>query len=84
MGILLKFVFVSGTWYGIKDNKDLSELTLQELQTFSDQIGDDVFDVLIEYYSHSDREEYEKCAKVRDILNLFNEKNRVKEEKETL
>jgi argininosuccinate lyase len=32
--------------YGIKHNKDLSELTLQELQTFSDQITDDVFDVL--------------------------------------
>ena len=32
--------------YGIKHNKDLSELTLQELQTFSDQISDDVFDVL--------------------------------------
>ena len=33
-----------------------------------------------------EEEEYEKCAKVRDILNLFNEKNRVKEEekKETL
>ena len=31
-----------------------------------------------------EEEEYEKCAKVRDILNLFNEKNRVIEEKETL
>ncbi len=32
--------------YGIKHNKDLSEMTLEELQTFSDQISEDVFDVL--------------------------------------
>ena len=32
--------------YGIKHKKDLSELSLKELQSFSDQIGDDVFDVL--------------------------------------
>ncbi len=32
--------------YGIKHNKDLSEMTLEELQTFSDQISEDVFDML--------------------------------------
>ena len=32
--------------YGIAENKDLSEMTLVELQQFSDQITDDVFDVL--------------------------------------
>ena len=32
--------------YGIEHNKDLSELTLEELQAFSDQISDDVFEVL--------------------------------------
>jgi argininosuccinate lyase len=32
--------------YGIKQNKDLAELSLEELQQFSDQISDDVFDVL--------------------------------------
>jgi len=31
---------------GIKNKKDLSELSLQELQSFSDLISDDVFDVL--------------------------------------
>jgi len=32
--------------YGIEENKDLSEMSLSELQQFSDTIGDDVFDVL--------------------------------------
>ena len=32
--------------YGIDKGKDLSEMTLQELQTFSDTISDDVFEVL--------------------------------------
>jgi argininosuccinate lyase len=32
--------------YGIKHKKDLSELSLQELQSFSKQIDNDVFDVL--------------------------------------
>ncbi|PCJ31847.1 MAG: argininosuccinate lyase [Gammaproteobacteria bacterium] len=32
--------------YGLKHNKDLSEMSLKELQTFSDHISDDVFDVL--------------------------------------
>jgi argininosuccinate lyase len=32
--------------YGIKSGKDLSEMTLEELQQFSDTIADDVFDVL--------------------------------------
>jgi argininosuccinate lyase len=32
--------------YGIAENKDLSEMTLAELQQFSDQVTDDVFDVL--------------------------------------
>jgi len=32
--------------YGIQQSKDLGEMTLQELQQFSDQISDDVFDVL--------------------------------------
>jgi argininosuccinate lyase len=32
--------------YGLKHNKDLSEMSLQELKQFSDQIEDDVFDVL--------------------------------------
>jgi argininosuccinate lyase len=32
--------------YGIEQNKDLSEMTLQELQQFSDAIAQDVFDVL--------------------------------------
>ena len=32
--------------YGIETDKDLSEMTLQELQVFSDLISDDVFDVL--------------------------------------
>ncbi len=32
--------------YGIKHNKDLSEMSLAELQSFSDQISGDVFDVL--------------------------------------
>jgi argininosuccinate lyase len=32
--------------YGIAENKDLSEMTLAELQQFSGQITDDVFDVL--------------------------------------
>lgn len=32
--------------YGLKHNKDLSEMTLKELQQFSSQIDEDVFDVL--------------------------------------
>lgn len=32
--------------YGIAENKDLSEMSLEELQQFSDQISDDVFEVL--------------------------------------
>ena len=32
--------------YGIKHQKDLSELTLTELQSFSAHISDDVFEVL--------------------------------------
>jgi argininosuccinate lyase len=32
--------------YGIKSGKDLSEMSLEELQTFSDLITDNVFDVL--------------------------------------
>lgn len=32
--------------YGLKNNKDLSEMSLNELKQFSDQIEDDVFDVL--------------------------------------
>jgi len=32
--------------YGIKHKKDLSELSLEELQSFSDQISGDVFEVL--------------------------------------
>jgi len=32
--------------YGINSGKDLSEMSLEELQQFSDQIGEDVFDVL--------------------------------------
>lgn len=32
--------------YGIKQGKDLAELSLEELQQFSDHISDDVFDVL--------------------------------------
>ncbi|EEF80806.1 argininosuccinate lyase [Methylophaga thiooxydans] len=32
--------------YGLKNNKDLSEMSLEELKQFSDQIEDDVFDVL--------------------------------------
>ena len=32
--------------YGVQTNKDLSEMTLKELQQFSDQIEADVFDVL--------------------------------------
>ena len=32
--------------YGIEQNKDLGEMTLEELQQFSDQITGDVFDVL--------------------------------------
>ena len=32
--------------YGVAENKDLSEMSLEELQQFSDQIGADVFDVL--------------------------------------
>ena len=32
--------------YGLKTKKDLSEMTLEELQQFSDQITDDVFEVL--------------------------------------
>ncbi|MDH5485653.1 MAG: argininosuccinate lyase, partial [Gammaproteobacteria bacterium] len=31
---------------GVAENKDLSEMSLQELQQFSDSIGDDVFEVL--------------------------------------
>jgi len=32
--------------YGIAENKDLSEMSLEELQQFSSEISDDVFDVL--------------------------------------
>ncbi len=32
--------------YGIEQNRDLSEMTLEELQQFSDQIDQDVFDIL--------------------------------------
>jgi argininosuccinate lyase len=32
--------------YGVEQEKDLSEMTLEELQVFSDQINGDVFDVL--------------------------------------
>lgn len=36
----------SAVAYGVKHSKDLSEMSLAELQQFSDQISDDVFDVL--------------------------------------
>ena len=36
----------SSVAYAIKQNKDLSELSLEELQQFSDSISDDVFEVL--------------------------------------
>ena len=36
----------SAVAYGVETGKDLSEMSLQELQKFSDVIGDDVFDVL--------------------------------------
>ena len=32
--------------YGIAENKDLSEMSLEELQQFSSEISEDVFDVL--------------------------------------
>ena len=32
--------------YGIEKNKDLSDMTLEELQQFSNEITSDVFDVL--------------------------------------
>ncbi len=32
--------------YGLETGKDLSEMTLEELKQFSDQISEDVFDVL--------------------------------------
>jgi argininosuccinate lyase len=32
--------------YGIENNKDLSEMSLEELQSFSDLIDHDVFEVL--------------------------------------
>jgi len=32
--------------FGVEEKRDLSEMTLAELQQFSDVIGDDVFDVL--------------------------------------
>jgi argininosuccinate lyase len=32
--------------FGVENNKDLSDMTLQELQTFYSKIEDDVFDVL--------------------------------------
>ena len=32
--------------YGVAEEKDLSDMTLEELQVFSDQIQEDVFDVL--------------------------------------
>jgi argininosuccinate lyase len=32
--------------YGVEQGKDLSEMSLQELQQFSDTIGEDVFEVL--------------------------------------
>ncbi len=36
----------SAVGYGVREQKDLSEMTLEELQTFSDIIQQDVFDVL--------------------------------------
>jgi argininosuccinate lyase len=36
----------SAVAYGVKENKDLSEMTLDELQQFSNQISNDVFEVL--------------------------------------
>ncbi len=36
----------SAVAYGVETGKDLSEMSLEELQKFSDVIGDDVFDVL--------------------------------------
>ncbi len=36
----------SAVAYGVKEKKDLSEMTLSELQQFGDMITDDVFDVL--------------------------------------
>ena len=36
----------SSVAYAIEQNKDLSELSLEELQQFSDSISDDVFEVL--------------------------------------
>jgi len=32
--------------FGVAESRDLSEMTLEELQQFSDVIGEDVFDVL--------------------------------------
>ena len=32
--------------FGVAEGRDLSEMTLEELQQFSDVIGEDVFDVL--------------------------------------
>jgi argininosuccinate lyase len=36
----------SAVAYGIENNKDLSEMSLEELQNFSSLIAQDVFDVL--------------------------------------
>lgn len=36
----------SAVGYGVQENKDLSEMTLEELQKFSGEITEDVFDVL--------------------------------------
>ena len=36
----------SAVAYGVKNNKDLSEMTLAELRVFSQEISEDVFDVL--------------------------------------
>ena len=36
----------SAVAYGVETGKDLSEMSLEELQKFSDVISDDVFDVL--------------------------------------
>ena len=58
--------------------------TLFWLLTDYDELS--VFDVLIKYFSHLDREDYEKCARLRDIkieLNKNKKKRTVKRGKFT-
>lgn len=65
--------------YGIAETKDLSEMTLEELQQFSDTIENDVFDVLTLEGSVNARNHIGGTAPAQVLAAVQRAKNRLKQ-----